>query len=210
MYGLFVKTHEPGVLTLIKVTTALLALGVSGTVFAVPETYQIEPTHTFPSFETDHMGGKSVWRGKVNKTSGVITLDRAAHNGAVEVTMEMSTINFGLEAMDKHARGADFLDVEKYPTASYKGKLTGWNADTPTAVEGELTLHGVTRPLKLTINSFMCKPNPMLKVDSCGADASASFNRDDFGIDGGKSFGFLMFVRLAIQVEANKVGPAAQ
>jgi polyisoprenoid-binding protein YceI len=190
---------------MIRIMAALLAIGMADAVIAAPATYEMDPAHTYPSFETDHMGGKSIWRGKITKTTGTITLDRAARNGTVEVTMDMSSISLGLEALESHVRGPDFLDVGKYPTATYRGKLTGWQGDRPTAVEGELNLHGVTRPLRLTINSFMCGPHPMLKVDSCGADASAAFNRDDFGIDGGKAYGFLMFVRLAIQVEANQV-----
>ena len=195
---------------MIKAIAAALAVGVASVAIAAPETYQIDPTHTYPSFETDHMGGKSVWRGKINQASGMITLDRAAKNGRVDVRMDMSTISFGLGALDEHVKKADFLDVAKYPTAIYKGRMTGWSGDVPTAVDGELTLHGVTKPLKLTINSFKCSPHPMLRVDNCGADASAAFNRDDFGIDGGKPNGFLMFVRLAIQIEANKLGPAKQ
>jgi polyisoprenoid-binding protein YceI len=192
-----------------KLFAALVAFGQFGAACAAADVYQIDPKHTYPSFEADHMGGKSVWRGKINKSSGTIALDRTAKTGSVDVTMDMTSINFGLTAMDDHARSADFLDVAKFPTASYKGKLTEWKGDAPTAVDGELTLHGVTKPLKLAIHSIKCMPDPMLKVESCGADASASFNRDDYGVDGGKAWGFQMFVRLAIQVEAAKI-PAAK
>jgi polyisoprenoid-binding protein YceI len=191
-----------------KTLIALSTVVATGAVLAAPETYQIDPQHTYPSFEADHMGGKSVWRGKIKRSSGTITLDRVTKNGTVDVTMDMASIDVGLDALDKDLRSAAYLDVEKYPTAIYKGRLSDWKGELPTAVDGELTLHGITKPLKLAIKSLMCKPNPMLKVDSCGADAAASFNRDDFGLDGGKSFGFLMFVRLAIQVEANKIGAA--
>jgi polyisoprenoid-binding protein YceI len=172
-----------------KLFAALVAFGQFGAACAAADVYQIDPKHTYPSFE--------------------ITLDRTAKTGSVDVTMDMTSINFGLTAMDDHARSADFLDVAKFPTASYKGKLTEWKGDAPTAVDGELTLHGVTKPLKLAIHSIKCMPDPMLKVESCGADASASFNRDDYGVDGGKAWGFQMFVRLAIQVEAAKI-PAAK
>jgi polyisoprenoid-binding protein YceI len=91
--------------------------------------------------------------------------------------------------------------VEKFPTATYKGKLANFKDGKPTEVQGELTLLGVTKPLTLNINSFMCKTNNKQK-DSCGADASGSFNREDFGLSFGKSFGFKMDVALQIQVEA--------
>jgi polyisoprenoid-binding protein YceI len=72
-------------------------------------------------------------------------------------------------------------------------------------VHGELALRGVTKPLHLTINSFECSLNPMTKKDTCGADASAIFNRDEFGIDYGKdALGFNMQAELAFQVEAVK------
>ena len=76
----------------------------------------------------------------------------------------------------------------------------------PTEVEGTLTLHGVSKPLPLKINKFLCKP--VRGRETCGADASATFNRDDFGIGFGKQMGINMEVRLQIQVEA-QAAPAA-
>ena len=67
---------------------------------------------------------------------------------------------------------------------------------------GELTLHGVTRPLDLTIDRFKCIPHPLHKRELCGADALGTFRRDEFGIDAGKDYGFDMNVTLRIQVEA--------
>ena len=98
------------------------------------------------------------------------------------------------------------LDVAKYPTATYKGTLTNFKNGAPTEVRGELTLHGVTKPVTLKINQFLCKPNPMTKKEVCGADASGTFNRADFGISYGDKYGFKMDVKLAIQVEAIRAG----
>ena len=189
---------------MIKSISLAVLLGLSTAAIAAPATYNIDPTHTYPSFEADHFGGMSVWRGKFNKSSGTITLDRAAHTGEVNITIDTSSINFGLEKMDTHAKSADMFDVEKFPTATYKGKLVKFNGDSPTAVEGELTLHGVTKPVTLTIDSFMCKTNPMLKKEACGADAYATINRADFGVSYGQAYGFNMNVKLSIQVEAIK------
>lgn len=183
----------------------LLCLSLSawalGAASAAPLTYTIDPTHTFPSFEADHMG-ISVWRGKFNKTSGQITMDKAAGTGTIDVTIETSSIDFGLDIMNDKARSAELFDTSKYPQARYKGKLEGFANGAPTLVTGELTLHGVTRPVQLKIHSFKCIPHPMLKRELCGADASATFNRDDFGMDAGKPYGFKMDVGLRIQVEA--------
>jgi len=69
-------------------------------------------------------------------------------------------------------------------------------------VVGRLTLHGITRPLTLKIDSFKCMPHPVFKREVCGADALATFKRDAFGMDAGKDYGFSMDVTLRIQVEA--------
>jgi polyisoprenoid-binding protein YceI len=100
--------------------------------------------------------------------------------------------------------GTDFFDTKQYPAATYVGKFTQFKGDVPTQVDGQLTLHGITRPLSLTLTSFACKPHPMLKREWCGADAFATFQRDQFGLTAGKDYGFKMDVALRIQVEAVK------
>lgn len=184
---------------------AALAL-VTSTAMADPVTYQLDPSHTYPSFETDHFGGLSVWRGKFDKTSGSVVLDQAKGAGTVDITVDTASINFGNPKLTEHASSAEMLDVAKYPTATYKGRLVDFRNGAPTRVEGEFTLHGVTHPLTLTINSFKCMQNPMDKKEHCGADASGSFNRADYGIDYGKGYGFKMDVKLAIQVEGVRTG----
>ncbi len=171
--------------------------------YAAPVTYKVDPRHTYPSFVADHAGGMSNWRGKFNSTQGTIVLDKEAQTGSVDITVDTASIDFGLDDMNAHAKKSDpgMFDVAQFPTATYKGKLANFKDGQPTEVQGELTLHGVTKPLNLTIRSFMCKPN-MQKKDWCGADAVGKFNRDDFGVSFGKSFGFKMDVTVEIQVEA--------
>lgn len=170
-------------------------------VAAAPVTYEIDPSHTYPSFEADHMG-LSVWRGKFDRSSGTIVLDKAKGNGIVDVRVDIASVDYGLDAMNEHARGADLLDAAKFPQAAYKGRLEGFRKGMPSRVVGDLTLHGVTRPLELKILSFKCMPHPMKKREVCGADALASFDRSDFGITAGRDHGFDMKVTLRIQVEA--------
>jgi polyisoprenoid-binding protein YceI len=183
----------------IALPAALLA-SLAGAALAEPVTYQIDPAHTYPSFETDHFGGVSVWRGKFDKSSGTIVLDRQQGTGTVDVTVDTSSIDFGMPKLNEHAKSPDMFDVEKYPTATYKGKLTGFKNGVPTQLDGEFTLHGVTHPLQLTINSFLCKTYPD-KKEHCGADVSGTLNRADYGISYGDKYGFKMDVKLAIQVE---------
>ena len=184
----------------VALPAAMLALA-AGSVLAEPVTYPIDPAHTYPSFEADHFGGMSVWRGKFDKTSGTIVLDKQKGTGTVDITVDTSSIDFGMPKLNEHARSAEMFDVEKYPTATYKGTLAGFKNGAPTEVDGQFTLHGVTHPLKLTINQFKCMTYPMDKKEHCGADASASFNRADYGIKFGDTYGFKMDVKLAIQVE---------
>jgi polyisoprenoid-binding protein YceI len=186
-----------------RISLALL-LAVSTTAFAEPVTYNLDPTHSHPSFETDHFGGLSVWRGLFKKTSGSVTLDKAASTGTVDVTVETASIEFGDEKLNLHASSAEILDAAKFPTATYKGKLGGFKNGAPTTVTGDLTLHGVTKPVALKINSFKCMTNPMTKKDVCGADAEGTLNRADFGVNYGQAFGFKQEMVLRIQVEAIK------
>ena len=171
---------------------------------AKPITYEIDSSHTFPAFEADHMGGLSLWRGKINSTSGEIVLDKDKETGSVNVIMDMSTIDFGHEGMNKHAKNSDMFDVEKYPEAVFKGNLTDFIDGAPTKVKGSLTLHGVTKPVELDIKSFKCRLHPFKLKQVCGADAYGNIRRDDFGVDYAKRLGFKMEVALRIGVEAIK------
>jgi polyisoprenoid-binding protein YceI len=184
------------------IVTTVLLLAASGSAVAAAVTYQIDPDHTYPSFEADHMGGLSVWRGKFNHTRGTVTLDKTAGTGTVDVTVDLKSADFGLDALNRSAQGKELFESSRYPQATYTGKLVDFVNGAPTRVAGKLTLHGITHPLDLKINSFKCMPHPMLKREVCGADALATFRRDAFGMNAGKDYGFSMDVTLRIQVEA--------
>lgn len=171
-------------------------------VSAFADTYNIDPSHTYPSFEADHMG-ISVLRGKFTRTAGTVTLDRAAQTGTLDITIDAGSLDFGHAKLNEHAKSKDMFDVAQFPTATYKGTAIRFDGDRPVAVEGTLTLHGVTKPVALSINKFQCIRHPVLKREVCGADASATFSRADFGIGYGLP-AFSPEVRLAIQVEAIK------
>ena len=179
------------------------ALGTS-VALATPVNYNIDPDHTHPEFEADHFNGLSVWRGLFKKSSGTITMDKDAGTGTVNVEIATASIDFGHDKLNEHASSPDMFDVAKYPTATYKGKLTQFVAGAPTQVDGELTLHGVTKPVVLKINSFKCIMHPVLKREVCGADASAMINRADYGINYGEKYGFKQDVTLHLSVEAVK------
>jgi polyisoprenoid-binding protein YceI len=185
------------------IAAGALIAGMSFNAMAA-DTYQLDPNHTYPSFEADHFGGISVWRGKFKKSSGTVTLDRAAKTGTVDVTIDTTSIDTGNDKLDKHLQTPEFFDAAKYPTATYKGTQIRFDGDTPVEVIGTLTLHGVTKPLNLKIESFKCFINPMLKREVCGTESTATFDRADFGIDWGKSYGFNTKTVLHIQAEGVK------
>ena len=182
---------------------AVLIAAVSVPSLAVADNYTVDPEHTYPSLEFSHMG-ISIWRGKFNKTSGKITLDVAARTGSADIQVDVASIDFGHDKMNQHALSADWLNVGKFPTMTYKGAIK-FEGDMPVSVDGQLTLLGVTKPVKLKINSFNCIAHPLFKKKVCGADAEGDLNRADFGMtlysegEAGK-------IHLRIQVEALKGG----
>src|SRR3546814_16427126 len=105
--------------------------------------------------------------------------------------------------MNEKATSAEFFDVAKFPDAHYEGQLTDFVDSKPTRVKGALTLHGITKPLSLSIDSFKCIAHPLYpKRELCGADANTTFQRDAFGLSAGNDYGFNMTVALRIQMEA--------
>lgn len=189
-----------------RIVLASLAALLGASAYAAPVTYNLDPNHTYPSFAADHFGGLSVWRGKFDSSSGKVVYDKEAKSGSIEVTVDMNSINFGMPKLDAHAKSAEIFDAAKYPTATFTGKLTKFEGAIPTEADGTLTMHGVTKPVTLKIDSFKCMQNPASKKEVCGADATGTINRADFGVSYGEKYGFKMDVKLQIQVEGS---PAA-
>jgi polyisoprenoid-binding protein YceI len=181
-------------------------LAISGVASASPVTYTVDPNHTHPEFEVDHLGGVSIWRGLFKRTTGTIILDETAKTGALDIAVDIASVDFGNDKLNDEAVNSSappIFEAQKYPTAHYKGTLGGFVNGAPTTVTGLLTLHGVTKPVGLRINSFKCAIDlPATQKQVCGADAVGTFNRADFGITVGQKYGFKMDVTLHIQVEA--------
>ncbi|HZP11201.1 MAG TPA: YceI family protein [Nevskiaceae bacterium] len=186
-----------------KALSAFLLAAVSASATAAPETYPLDPNHTFPSFEFPHMG-ISVWRGKFDRSSGTVVIDRAAKTGTVDVQIDPASIDFGLAIMNDKAKSEDFFNVAKYPSASYKGKLV-FDGDTLKAVDGTLTLMGVQKPVRLAVNQFNCIPHPLTKKQLCGADAEGEVIWGEFGMKASQwGQGDAGRTKLRIQVEGVK------
>jgi polyisoprenoid-binding protein YceI len=164
--------------------TALAAL-VAGALATLPavaaESYSLDATHTFPSFEVMHLG-YSLQRGRFNKTSGKITLDTAGKKGTADITIDAASVDTGFEKLEQHLRAEDFFNVAKYPTITFKGDRFTFEGDKVKTVAGSLTILGVTRPVTLTAAYFNCAEHPMAKKKACGGDFTTTIKRTDFGM----------------------------
>ena len=180
-------------------TLAAAALGAQ----AQTATYAIDPTHTFATFEIGHFG-TSTNRGRFDKKSGMVTLDKAAKTGKVEITLETGSINTGTANFDKHLQSKDFFNAAEFPTAKFVGDKFSFNGDKVTEVSGTLTLLGKTNPVLLKASNFNCYMHNMLKVEVCGGDFETTIVRSQYGMVWGMNFGFADNVRLLVQVEAIK------
>ena len=159
---------------------AIVLFGFGGAARAA-DSYTLDPAHTFPRFEINHFGF-STHHGQFNKTAGKLVLDRAAKTGSVEITVDTASISTGDPALEKHLRSDDFFNVAKFPAMVFKSNAIKFDGDAPATADGDLTLLGVTRPLKLTITRVKCGPHPMLKKEDCGAEVTGTLKRSEFGM----------------------------
>lgn len=158
---------------------AAFASFFAGQAMAAPQTYVLDPSHTFPRFSYNHMGlSKQTLR--FNETTGTVVLDKDAKQAQVDVTIDMKSIDTGFDTFDEHIQGADFLDTAQYPTATFKSTKVVFEGDKPVSIEGDLTIKGITKPITLTVTSFFNGPHPMMKKDAIGANASGMIKRSEF------------------------------
>jgi len=165
---------------LTKLTAALSLAGAFATsAIAAPVTYAVDSGHSFPNFSYQHMG-LSVQLSKFDKTTGTVTLDKAAKTASVDVVIDTTSVNTGFDVFNGHIQGEDFLDTAKYPTATFKSTKVTFEGDKPVAIDGELTIKGVTKPVTLKVTHFVNMPHPMLKKDAIGANATTTIKRTEF------------------------------
>lgn len=167
---------------------------------AVAADYVIDPTHTYASFEIDHLGF-STQRGQFNRTSGSVQLDTEARSGSIDIRIEAASLDTGYELRDDVLRGESWFNVKSYPDIFFRSQRVIFDGDKPVAVEGNLTLLGEIRPMRLEIARFKCGLNLAARKRGCGADAQGVLRRSEFGMQQGLPF-IGDEVRLRIQVEA--------
>jgi polyisoprenoid-binding protein YceI len=157
-----------------------LAALISAPVLAAPETYTIDSAHTYPSFAVSHWGF-STMRGRFDQSAGKIVMDRAAKTIQVDITVEAKSITTGDAKRDEHLRSPDFFNAAEHPRITFRSTGAKWNGENLAAVDGNLTILGVTRPVTLAMTAFRCGEDPR-KRQRCGGDAQTSFKRSDFGM----------------------------
>lgn len=167
---------------------AMLATAVPLLASAANQTYVLDGYHSFPHFSINHLGMTTI-TGRFDKMSGKVTLDMAAKTGSVDIKIATASVNTGdnkrengARSRDDHIKSADFFNVAEFPEMVYKSTALHFTGDTLSSVDGNLTLLGVTKPVKLTVTSFKCGPHPFSKKPMCGADATALIKRTDFGM----------------------------
>jgi polyisoprenoid-binding protein YceI len=164
----------------LAVPLALLAASAATTAFAASTTYNFDTNHSFVRFGYGHMGF-SHQQSQFDKVTGSVTYDAAAKTGAANVVIDITSVDTGSSMLTEHLQSPDFFDAAKFPTATFQSTALRFEGDRPVALEGNLTIKGVTHPVTLTITHFKHGLN-MMKRDEIGADATATIKRSDFGL----------------------------
>jgi polyisoprenoid-binding protein YceI len=162
------------------VMASILSLALASSAFAAPVTFTQEPNHTFVRFSYNHMGF-STQESRFNSVKATVTYDPEAKTASVEVTIDTKSVDTGSDLFNGHIQGPDYLDTAQFPTATFKSTSVKFDGDKPVSIEGNLTIKGVTKPVKLTVTSFKHGQN-MMKKDAIGADATATIKRSDFNM----------------------------
>jgi len=173
-----------------KLTIGFFAIALPLSAAAQVESYTIDPTHTVPYFDEDHLGFANI-RGRFDRATGKFTIDRSAKTGTLEIAVKTAELNTGdmdrgsrPRTRDEHMRGPDFFNVAEFPAMTFKSTKINFSGDNPVSVEGNLLLLGVTKPLTLTLERWKCGPDMRTqgKRFQCGGNATGSFKRSEFGM----------------------------
>ena len=181
-----------------------LACALSAGTALADESYTIDPSHSEPRYEIQHMRGLSTQWGSFGKLSGKVTLDRGARKGTIDVTIDTASIRSHDARVDAILKGENYFNVEKYPTMSFKSTNLAFDGDKLVGADGELTMIGVTRPVALKVSNFSCGENPFNKKPVCGGEATATIKRSEWGMKYGVPKAVSDEVRLTLPIEAYK------
>ncbi|BFI97145.1 MAG: YceI family protein [Rhodanobacter sp.] len=157
-------------------------LGAAATVQATPVTYKMDPGHTMVLFSWNHLGFSNP-TADLGLGEGTLVFDQQdPAKSSVDVTLPLSMLDTHVPALDEHLKQADFFDAAKYPTVTFKSTSVVPVDATHFKVTGNLTVHGVTKPVTLDATLNKIGVHPMLKTQAIGFDATATLKRSDFGM----------------------------
>ncbi|WP_130619267.1 YceI family protein [Dyella amyloliquefaciens] len=157
-------------------------LGAAVTAQAAPVTYTMDPGHTFVLFSWNHFGFSNP---TANLSLGQGTLvfdDKDPSKSSVDVTLPLANLDTHVSKLDEHLKKPDFFDADKYPTITFKSTKVQAAGGNKYKVTGDLTVHGVTKPVVLDATLNKSGEHPMMKVPTVGFDAVATLKRSDFGV----------------------------
>ena len=171
-------------MTSLRTSLLALALALSAApAFAAPVAYEIDGRHTQVHFTYSHFGLSNI-SGRFSDVTGTIAFDAAdPAASSVKVTIPIDTVSTGVAKLDDHLESPDFFDAAKYPTATFASTAVTAAGANQWKVAGDLTLHGVTRPVVLDATTNFVGPHPMSKAPAAGFDATTTIKRSEFGID---------------------------
>ena len=159
---------------------AFAALAFASNAFAAK--YAIDPTHTQVEFTYSHFGFSNI-TGRFDQVNGEFELNTAdLAKSRISVEIPISSLSTGVDKLDQHLLGPDFFDAAKYPTASFKSTSVHVINDRQLHVGGELTIHGVSKPVTFDVKVNKIAEHPMKKVPAAGFDAVTRIKRSDFGV----------------------------
>ncbi|BCB27122.1 polyisoprenoid-binding protein [Sulfurimicrobium lacus] len=160
---------------------AFAVMGALATPARAADSYTTDPDFTAPTFEVTHLGF-TTQHGRFNKSSGKAMIDFAARKGSVDFTVYTESLDMGSGAWTKHLFDEGLFNVRKYPTMTFKSDKLIFDGNKVVAAEGQFTMIGVTRPLKVSVNGFQCGSHPANKKAMCAGDVTATIRRSDFGL----------------------------
>lgn len=176
---------------MLKQLSLAVVLAMPVAAFAAPENYTVDPLHSSVNFSVDHLGLTNIY-GRFNKFTGTFSMDKAAKTGTLDASVDTVSIDTNendkgsrARSRDEHLRSADFFNAAEFPKMTFKSTKVAFSGDNPSAIEGNLTLLGVTHPLTLTIERFKCNPASGNAKERCGGVAVGKLKRSDYGMKRG-------------------------
>lgn len=146
-----------------------------------PGTYLLEPVHTRVLFAVSHLGF-TTWYGDFTHASGTLTLDKDATEDSLDVHLPIELLSTTNEKLDGELRGDQWFDAVKFPDAHFVSRTVTETGPSSADVFGDLTLHGVTKPVTLHVSFNGAGTNPLNKAYTVGFDAKGVIKRSDFGV----------------------------